>query len=97
MSAIKNHASASSDSRWKYFRPPPPLTEGSGGIPVVQFALGYEHVTFRAAGVGTVALLHDHNGISHVAVRKVKPEVGPDGHPPLASRHWATEASERLW
>ena len=35
-----------------------------------------------AAGVGTVTLLQDHNGISHVAVRKVNPEVGPVGSPP---------------
>ena len=64
---------------------PPPLSEVSGGIPAVQLSLGYKHLTFIEAGVGKVAILQDPNGILYVAVRKVNPEVGPDGCPPLAS------------
>ena len=32
--------------------------------------------------VGLVAFLQDHNGISHVVVQKLNPEVGPAGRPP---------------
>ena len=44
-----------------------------------------KNVTFRAAGVGPVALLLDQNDIAHVAVRKAIPEGGLTGKPPLVS------------
>ena len=71
-----------------------PLTEISGGMPDVQWFLVNKHSTLRAAWEGPVELLQDDNGISHVVVRKLNPEVGPVGRPPLASHHWAPEAHE---
>ena len=41
-----------------------------------------KYFKFRAAGVGLVDLLQDHNGILHVVVRKLNPEVSPAGAPP---------------
>ena len=47
-----------------------------------------------SGGVGLIYLLQDHNGISHMVVRKVNPEVGPVDIPPLSPFHWEPEARE---
>ena len=51
-------------------------------MPVIKCSLGNKHATLRAEKVGPITLLQDHNGISHMAVRKVNPEVGLVGRPP---------------
>ena len=66
-------------------------------MPVIKCSLGNKHATLRAEKVGPITLLQDHNGISHMAVRKVNPEVGLVGRPPLAYRHWAPEARAHRW
>ena len=59
-----------------------PSTEISGRMPAIKILLGNKHVALRSAGVGPVALLQDHNGISHVEMRKMSPAGSPVGCPP---------------
>ena len=66
-------------------------------MPDIQCSLGNEYISFNAAGVVPVSLLQDKNAILHVEVHKVNLEVGPVGHPPLASRQWALEENELRW
>ena len=71
---------------------PPPLAESSGGMSDIQFLLGNGHIKLRASRLKPIDVLQDHNGILYVVVRKVNPEVGTVGCPPLASRHWESKA-----
>ena len=53
-------------------------TECGGKVLTVKELLWHKHVALRTPGVGAATLLQNHNGIPHVAMRKVDPEVGPD-------------------
>ena len=69
------------------FHPPecmllPPITEGSGGVTLINIHPWGEIVTVGALGVVTVFILHIHNHTSHVVVYRFYKEVGSAWHPP---------------
>ena len=43
---------------------------------------GYEHATLIAPGVEARNLVEDHNGVPHVQVHEMHPEVDAAGRPP---------------
>ena len=61
--------------------------EGRCHMPAIEGVAWHKHVTLGAPGVGSVPFLQDNYCVLRVAVRKLKPEVGPVQIPSQSPLH----------